>query len=172
MKKVILLILLAPLLASAEDVKVGQPAPAFKLRDLDNRVFSIEDLAYPGPEKPGKPKKVVLLDFFRTDCPPCKRKLPHVIALHNRLKDQGFTAVLVALLEEAEGETKLRSYLEANPVPFVVVIDRHEYAAKRYIPVEGGLALGTMVLIDRDGIIRAKTDDEQLIELLLKGLFR
>jgi peroxiredoxin len=157
--------------ARADDADVGKAAPPFTLRDLDNRPLALSDLSYPGPEKSYKPKKVVLLDFFRTDCPPCKKKLPDVVALHQRLKDRGFTAVLVALVEEGDGDTKLTAYLAAHPVPFPVVVDRHEYAAKKYIPVEGGgLSIGTMVLVDRDGTVRAKSQDEREIEKALEGL--
>jgi thiol-disulfide isomerase/thioredoxin len=143
--------------ASADMAKVGQPAPRLMLRDLDGRVFSLADIAYPGPERPGHQRQPVLLDFFGTHCPPCKAKLPKVIALHNEKASQGLMVVMVALLasEDREAEQKLRDFLARSPVPFPVVLDRFEDVGKRWIYDDNSLALGTMVLVGADGTIRA-----------------
>jgi peroxiredoxin len=141
--------------AQAELAKVGKPAPRLGLRDLEGRVFALSDLAYAGPERPRRPRTAVLLDFFRTDCPPCVKKLPELVRQHDRLRSQGIRVVLVALLEPDEGEQKLRAFLKANPVPFTVVVDRYEDVAKRYIYNGNSAVLPSMVVVDSRGIVQA-----------------
>lgn len=141
--------------AKAETAQVGHPAPTLGLRDLDGRVFALSDLAYPGPEKTRRPRSPVLLDFFRTDCPPCVQKLPELVRQHGRLKEQGITVVLVALLEPDEGEEKLRAFLARNPVPFTVIVDRYEDVAKRYIYDGRAAVLPSMIVVDAQGVVQA-----------------
>ncbi|MFA6033185.1 MAG: TlpA disulfide reductase family protein, partial [Myxococcota bacterium] len=81
--------------AIAAVAQVGVPAPDFSLRDLNGRKVSLSDYAYQGPEKKGRPKKVVLLDFFRTDCGPCKKELPLVEQVYRKYRDKGFEVMLV-----------------------------------------------------------------------------
>ena len=67
---------------SADAVKEGQPAPAFKLRALDGAMVRLDERAYPGKEKSYATKRPVLVDFFRTDCGPCRASMPDLVALH------------------------------------------------------------------------------------------
>lgn len=144
----------AALPAAARPVKPGEPAPRLELRDLDGRRFNLSEVAYPGTPRPRLPKSAVLLDFFRTDCPPCRAALPELVRLHNALKHRGLTVVMVALLEEIEGDQILRAFLARNPVPFQVVLDPYETAARKYILDGDSVALPSYVLIDADGVVR------------------
>lgn len=44
--------------------------------------------------------KVVILEFWATWCPPCKKSIPHLIELYNKYKDKN--VVLVALTDEPQ----------------------------------------------------------------------
>jgi peroxiredoxin len=64
-----------------------QPAPAFELVSKDGTKMKISD--YRG--------KVVLLNFWATDCGGCVLEIPSFIELEKTYKDKGFTAVGVSM---------------------------------------------------------------------------
>jgi peroxiredoxin len=142
----------------ADPPPVGKPAPAFSLRDREGALVSLSDLAYPPPEKTGRPRKVVVLDFFRTDCKPCKKALPKLIELHKKLGGKSLKVILMALLEEDEGEEKLERFLKESPVPFLVLVDAYGAAAKKYISGKSGQGssyqIPSLFVIDRSGLLR------------------
>lgn len=140
--------------AGAEPAAVGKPAPTFALRDRDGALVSLDDLAYPPPERPRRPRRVVVLDFFRTDCAPCKKALPRLIELHKKMAGRPLQVILVALLEEDEGEEKLERFLKEHPLPFLVLIDSYGAAAKKYIAGKGGYQIPSLFVIDKSGVLR------------------
>lgn len=149
------LLLAAPALAAPEN---GKPAPTFSLRDREGALVSLEDFAYPGGERPNRPRRVVLLDFFRTDCAPCKKSLPKLAELQKRFAGKPIKVILVALLEEEEGQEKLDRFLKENPQPFLVLLDPYGTAAKKYIRNEkGGYEIPSLFVLDRQGVLRART---------------
>jgi peroxiredoxin len=64
-----------------------KPAPAFQLMTEDGRKTQISD--YRG--------KVVLLNFWATDCGGCVLEIPSFIEIEKAYKDKGFTAVGVSM---------------------------------------------------------------------------
>lgn len=108
-------------------------APAFKLRTLDGVLVRLDEIAYRGKEKSWAKKQPVLLDFFRTDCSPCRKALPELIAINEEYKTQGLRVIVVALLENENGREKLTSFLRKNPLPFTVVVDANEHYSKKYL---------------------------------------
>lgn len=125
------LIALAPL--NALPVGPGDTAPNFRLRDRAGRLVRLDELAYRGKSKSYAPKAPLVLDFFRTDCSPCRAQLPKLSALAERWQPHGVRFLLVALLEPTDGAEKLDAYLKAHPVPFGVVVDRAEHYAAKYL---------------------------------------
>lgn len=144
--------------AGGPKVRVGDQAPDFSLRDLDSNLVRLSDLAYPGEEVSWKKKKKVLLDFFRTDCKPCIKKLPEIIAYHNKHKDE-VRVVLIALLESERGREKLDRFLKENEVPFPVLVDSYETVAKKYIVDGETVTLPAIFLISKNGKVRARLQE-------------
>ncbi len=139
------------------DVKIGQKAPDFFLRDLEGVMHRLSDMAFPGKETNWKKKRKVLLDFFRTDCKPCMKELPEVLAFHEKHKGK-VQVLMIALLEEENGRTKLDQWLKKNKPPFPVLVDAYETVAKKYIVKGETVSLPSMFLIDQNGIVRAKLE--------------
>lgn len=138
-------------------LKPGEPAPAFRLRALDGAMVKLEDLAYPGPEKSYAKKHPILVDFFRTDCEPCMKAMPELVAVHQKFNPFGLEVVLVALLEDQDGRKKLESYLATQKLPFKVVVDQSNHFAKKYIGET--VSLPATFLIERNGVLKqAKYD--------------
>jgi len=67
-------------------------APVFRLQDMDEDAHSLDD--YRG--------KVILLNFWATWCPPCRREIPSMERLYQMLKDQGFTVLAVNQWEDPD----------------------------------------------------------------------
>lgn len=151
------LALLLPAAASAEGdgrPSLGAPAPSFKLRSPDGALVRLDERAYPGKEKRWAKKRPVFLDFFRTDCGPCRKAMPELVALHARYAPKGVDVVLVALIEPGgDGRARLDAYLAEQSLPFTVVLDPTEHTAKKYLGPTG--ALPASFVIDRDGVLRA-----------------
>ncbi len=140
----------------AEPPPINKPAPPFSLRDREGALVSLSDLAYPGQEKASRPRKVVLLDFFRTDCQPCRKALPRLVELQKKLGAKPVKIIVVALLEEEEGQEKLDRFLQETKLPLLVLVDPYGSAAKKYVSHKGGLQIPALFLVDRTGVLRRR----------------
>jgi cytochrome c biogenesis protein CcmG/thiol:disulfide interchange protein DsbE len=65
----------------------GDSAPAFSLQEITGEAVSLEQ--YKG--------KIVLLDFWATWCPPCKKSIPELITLQNKYREQGLVVLGISL---------------------------------------------------------------------------
>ncbi len=57
--------------------------------------------------------KVVVVDFWATDCLPCRQNFPHVVQMQNQYKDAGLVAISVAVDDTADAKR------QANIVKFL-----------------------------------------------------
>ncbi len=119
------------------DSAVGQPMPAFSLKDANGEVVRPAD--YKG--------KVVLLDFWATWCGPCKIEIPWFIDLEKQYKDQGFAVLGVSMDED--GWSAVKPYVQNMKMNYRVLLGNDD-VSNAY----GGLdSLPTTLLIDRQGKI-------------------
>lgn len=132
-------------------VAEGQPAPMFKLRALDGALVRLDERAYPGKEKSYAKKRPVLIDFFRTDCGPCRTAMPELVKLHAAWSAQGLDVYLIALLEAERGREKLDAYLAEAQLPFPVLVDETEHFSKKFLGTS--VALPATYLISREGVV-------------------
>ncbi len=144
-------------------LKTGELAPSFRLRTPKGALVRLDEIAYPGPEKSYAKKRPVLLDFFRTDCSPCRISVPELVQLHNEFGPQGLQVVMVALLEQEAGRKKLDAFLEQKKLPLTIVIDENEHFTRKFLG--NTVPLPTTFLIDANGTV-------QKIKLGAKGSMR
>ena len=125
--------------ASPTDIKktgvVGQKRPAFTMQDTTDKIRDIKE--WDG--------QVILLNFWATWCPPCRREIPAFIELYDKYRSKGFVIVGMALdtrqnaidfvdpmginypilVGEQEGITLTQQYgNDLGILPFTVIIDR------------------------------------------------
>lgn len=79
--------LLTDLLRSKLDVEVGQMAPDFTMASNTGEKVSLSDFR----------GSYVLLDFWATWCPDCRRELPYIKEVYKNLSDKGLKVLAVSL---------------------------------------------------------------------------
>lgn len=119
----------------------AQQAPGFTLMSVEGGEVSLSD--YEG--------QVVLLDFWDTWCPPCRRSIPDLIKLQETYGDRGFTVLGIAFGNE--GRQKVVDFAEEYEINYpVVVMGQDRALARQY----GGIqSIPTMFMVDREGRVRA-----------------
>lgn len=117
---------------------VVRPAPAWTLKNVDGR--EVRSVDFKG--------KVVLVDFWATWCPPCRKEMPAYEALHKKYADRGLVILGLSLDELEPAEVK--RFGETMKVSYPLIMADGTVAEKF-----GGIeALPTTFLIDREGNIR------------------
>ncbi len=120
---------------------VGNKRPDFTLTDLDGDERAMGEWS----------GRVVLINFWATWCPPCRKEMPALDAVDEALGERGLRVVGVAL-DEAEA---VRSFADERGIDYPLLIGgREAYPLLRAY----GNARGTLpytVIVDRSGTIRA-----------------
>lgn len=115
----------------------GLPAPPFQLTTLDGQPI---DLA----QQLGK--NVLLLDFWATWCPPCRKGLPVIDRLAKEFQDRGVAVYGV----NSESPGLVKEFLKKQGLSLAVLTDPSKKVFEQY-NVRG---IPQTVLIGKDGIIR------------------
>lgn len=121
--------------------EVGRAGPDFLLEKSGGGTLRLSDLQ-------GQP---VLLNFWATWCPPCRREIPELVAAYERHRRDGLVIVGVDL---QEADSKVQEFAGEFGITFPVVIDRDGEVADVWRlggPVKG---LPTSYFVDRTGVIR------------------
>jgi peroxiredoxin len=118
--------------------EVSGVAPGFTLVDVNGRSVSLVDFK----------GKVVVLDFWATWCPPCKREIPDFIKLQSEYGPKGVQIVGIAL----DQPEKVRTFVRDNGMNYPVLLGTDEVSA-HYGGVE---SIPTTFIIDKAGRIVTK----------------
>ena len=81
----------------------------FTLTDLQGKTWSLKELK----------GKVVLVNFWATWCPPCRKEMPDLNTLYQRFRDQG----LVVLAISDEEADKVKPFIAERNVSYPVMLD-------------------------------------------------
>ncbi len=112
-------------------------APGFELEDVSGGTVDFSQFK----------GKVVLVDFWATWCPPCRRSIPHLNELHNRLSSRGFEVVGISL--DNLSKDSLASFARAQGMPYKVLIGNLDVAKAWNI----GSGIPVAILVNRDGAV-------------------
>ncbi|MBF6600022.1 MAG: TlpA family protein disulfide reductase [Dehalococcoidia bacterium] len=123
--------------------EVGRVAPDFLLERADGGTLRLSDLR-------GRP---VLVNFWATWCPPCRKEVPEIVKAYTANQAAGFVVVGVDLQENA-GATN--SFASEFGMKFPIVIDRTGEVGQTWRiggPIKG---IPSSYFIDRQGVVRAR----------------
>lgn len=96
-----------------------EDAPDFSLETLEGNTFRLRD--HRG--------KVVVLNFWATWCPPCRREIPDFVALQRDLGEEGLQFVGVALERDA-GPPEVRAFADEMDINYPVGLGDGSIARK------------------------------------------
>ena len=99
--------------------------------------------------------KVILLDFWATWCPPCRKEIPGYIELYNNYKSRGFV-VLGVSMDDADDLAGVKKYAAGIRMDYPVLLGAGREQDLK--PSFGDLPLPTSFVIARDGRICARHD--------------
>ena len=143
-------------------LKPAKAAKNFTLPDLDGKPHKLSD--YRG--------KVVLVNFWATWCPPCRREMPSMERLSQRLKNQPFVILAINQQEDPEQVFVFTGQLDPSPT-FPILFDRNSKIANAW----GVLGLPASFIVDQQGrvVYRAmggREFDHPEIERAIRGLLK
>ncbi len=88
---------------------------------------------------------VILIDFWATWCPPCRKSIPVFIDLYNKYHEKGFTVLGIS----REDKSTLEDYRKEVGIPYPILTD-NKGVSKRY-QVQ---AIPTIMILDKTGKVR------------------
>ena len=112
-------------------------APDFTLRDINKKKVTLSD--YKG--------KVVLINFWATWCQPCQAEMPHLQAIYDEFKDQGFEVLSISI-DEARDASKVKPLIKRGKYTFPVLLDKRTKVIPLYNPDQ---SLPYNALVDKEG---------------------
>ncbi len=90
--------------------------------------------------------KVVLVNFWATDCPGCIKEMPDLIKTYNAYKDKGFELIAVAMSYDPPNH--VLNYSQKNALPFPVMHDGYGEIAASFNDVR---VTPTAFILDKEG---------------------
>ena len=137
----------------ADDLK--RQHPEFMLTDITGKKWKFSDLR----------GKVVLVNFWATWCPPCRKEMPDLDALYQRFAARGFVVFGIS----DEEKQKVEPFIREHKVSFPVLLDPGRKVNDAFV-VEG---IPKSFVYDRDGKLVAQSIDmrtqKQFLEMLGKA---
>jgi thiol-disulfide isomerase/thioredoxin len=115
----------------------GRVAPPLALQDIQGRRHTLE--GYRG--------SVIVVNFWATWCEPCRREMPSIQRLRDKLSDKPFVVLAVNV---DEPEARVRQFLKTTGLELPILLDPNKKVTRDW----GARILPVTYIVDRDGRVR------------------
>jgi len=132
---------LAAALTQLEEQDRRRASADFALRDLEGKEWKLSGLR----------GKVVLVNFWATWCPPCRKEMPDLGALYSRFREKGFVVLAISDEEAA----KVAAFVKEHDVKYTVLLDPGSKVSTLF----GAEGIPKSYVYDRDGKLVATAID-------------
>lgn len=125
-------------------VTVGNAAPALVVPELDGKAFDLTALR----------GKVVVVNFWATWCPPCRKEMPALDAFYRRYHGSGLEMIGVSA-DRPHDRSDVIKVMQSISYPVAIMDDAtvNDFGAPDAIPMT--------VIVDSNGVVRAKFTPDQ-----------
>jgi len=141
-------IFVGPLHAQLVVPKAGDPLPTLALNYLGKQ-----------PELSGRP---VLVEFWATWCPPCRKSIPHLNQIYEKFKSQGLEIVGIT----DEDEATVKKFQQQVPMEYNVAINTPQSVYQQF-GIEG---IPTAFLVNKGGKIVWTGHPMELTDVQIQGV--
>lgn len=147
-------------LNTLEKVAIGKKFTDFEMADPAGKTHKLSEYVGNG--------KVVLIDFWASWCPPCRRDMPHLVEVYKQYKNKNFEIVGVSL--DRTNDAWVKGIKDLN-------ITWPQISDLKYWQNEGAALYGVnsiphTVLVDANGIIIAKNLRGKALEAKLEEVVK
>ncbi|MBL8017650.1 MAG: TlpA family protein disulfide reductase [Ignavibacteria bacterium] len=161
-----------------QNKQVTGSTASYKVSEVDSDVKKNELVDFKWSENGKEMKlsdykgKVILLNFWATWCPPCRKELPDLSTISTELKDKDFKMIGVSVDDNQE---VLNTFLQSNKLSYTVVFEPEQLVTK-YMSAAGQNqnVVPQTYIIDKNGKVveaimgsRSKADFLEIIKKYL-----
>ncbi|MBR1546626.1 MAG: alpha/beta fold hydrolase [Prevotella sp.] len=142
---------------ATELIKPGAVAPDFKMKTLDGKTFKLSQLK----------GKTVVLDFWASWCPDCRKDAPEVVRMYREYAPQGVEFVGVSMDTDVEA---WRKGCEQFGITYTQVSELKKFKETDIAKTYGVKWIPSMVVIGKDGKVVLSTVLTYKVDKYLKEL--
>ena len=142
---------------ATELVKAGVQASDFKMKTIDGKTFKLSQLK----------GKTVVLDFWASWCPDCRKDAPEVVKMYKEYAPQGVEFVGVSMDTDVEA---WRKACEQFGITYTQVSELKKFKETDIAKAYGVKWIPSMVVIDKDGKVALSTVLTYKVDKYLKEL--
>jgi peroxiredoxin len=139
-----------------------QEAPDAELQSIDGQKIRLTELH-------GKP---VLITFWATTCPGCLEEQPHLVALYNRLHEQGLEIIGIAMAYDPPNQ--VLALQKKRQLPYTIALDLDGSAARafddvRLTPTSFLISPEGRIVYKKIGVLDMVKLEKTIQKMLTKG---
>lgn len=119
---------------------------SFQVKDVEGKKVSTHEML----------GKVLIVDVWGTWCPPCRKEIPHFVALHHKYNSQGLEIVglNVERVEEREAIRLIKDTIKSSRIPYSCVLAPRDVTGQ----IPDLQVFPTTLILDRQGRVRLKLE--------------